>query len=140
MLTMLTRLILITLTLLALTGCRQSAGGLPTDATSTDRLTLTTDPVPPTIGVGALRIGVRDEDGAPLTPDRIASVQAVGNMNHAGMRPVTAQAVAPAIAFDPDGVLRLPFDFTMGGDWFIDVTVTLTDGTALTRRFDLSVR
>ncbi len=140
MLTMLTRLMWIALTLLALAGCRQSAGGLPTDATATDRLTLTTDPAPPLVGVGALRIGVRGEDGTPLAPDRIASVTAVGNMNHAGMRPVTAQAVGPALTFDPDGTLRLPFDFNMGGDWFIDVTVTLTDGTALTRRFDLSVR
>ena len=57
-----------------------------------------------------------------------------GDMSHAGMAPVIASSED-----DADGVYRIPFEWTMAGDWFVDVTVTLADGREVVQRFDLSV-
>jgi hypothetical protein len=38
-----------------------------------------------------------------------------------------------------DGVYELPFEWTMAGDWTVEVTVELTNGETATQSFDLSV-
>ncbi len=55
-------------------------------------------------------------------------------MSHAGMKPVLAN-----ISEGESGVYAVPFEWTMGGDWFVAVTATLPDGRVATKRFDLSV-
>ena len=55
-----------------------------------------------------------------------------GNMNHAGMTPVFADARET----EP-GKYEAALEFTMGGDWFVLVNVTLADGRKLSRKVDV---
>jgi copper(I)-binding protein len=74
--------------------------------------------------------------GQPITD---AQVALVGNMNHAGMVPVEAAAVTDDADGAADGRYRLPFAFTMLGDWIITVTVTLADGTTVEQEIPATV-
>jgi hypothetical protein len=39
-----------------------------------------------------------------------------------------------------NGEYRIPFEWTMAGDWFVEITVTQANGgDSVTQRFDLSV-
>lgn len=124
------RLFLLVLAVLVLVGCRQQTP-TPTPET-TLQIEMQPDPTPPAVGAGALVITILDASGQPVND---ASVSARGDMNHAGMAPILAD-----VDGGDNGVYRVPFEWTMGGDWFVDVTVTLPDGTAITRRFDLTVQ
>jgi len=122
----------IALILLALTGCRQTAGGVPV-ATQGDgvRIDLAYEPTPPVVGEAVLTVRLMTADGAPVSD---ATVTARGDMSHAGMEPVigTGDALSP-------GLYRVPFTWTMAGDWFVTITATLPDGTTASKRFDLTV-
>lgn len=118
------------LLVLVLVGCRESAQPTATPAANIE-IDLTVDPAPPTVGETLLVVTVMREDGSPIN-DAIVAV--VGDMNHAGMQPVNG-ATDTAEA----GVYRVPFEWTMGGDWIVTVTVTLRNGTIITETFDLSV-
>ena len=65
-------------------------------------------------------ITLTDNDGNPVN-DATLSIE--GNMNHAGMVPVLRDADDGA-----EGVYEVPFEWTMGGDWFVVVNVTLPNG------------
>lgn len=118
------------LLVLILVGCRESAQ--PTAAPAVDvEIDLTVDPAPPTVGETLLVVTVTREDGSPIN-DAIIAV--VGDMNHAGMQPVNG-----ATDTADEGVYRVPFEWTMGGDWIVTVTATLRNGTTITETFDLSV-
>jgi copper(I)-binding protein len=82
----------------------------------------------------AMVVVLTDAEGAPITD---ATVALEGNMNHAGMIPVLADAVADDADGSADGRYRLPFTFTMLGDWIITVTVTQADGSAFSRNLDV---
>jgi periplasmic copper chaperone A len=73
-------------------------------------------------------------DGAPVTG---ATVALEGNMNHAGMIPVLAEAVADDADGSADGHYHLPFTFTMLGDWIVTVNVTQADGSSFSRNLDV---
>ncbi|MCB0181714.1 MAG: FixH family protein, partial [Anaerolineae bacterium] len=77
----------------------------------------------------AVVIQLTDEAGQPLAG---AKVELEGNMSHAGMTPVFSQAKE----IEP-GQYEAPLEFTMGGDWFILVKVTLPDGRQLERQVDV---
>lgn len=81
-----------------------------------------------------LVVVLSNADGTPITD---ATVAVEGNMNHAGMAPVLADAVADDADGNADGHYRLPFTFTMLGDWILTVTVTQADGGSFRR--DLEV-
>lgn len=55
-------------------------------------------------------------------------------MNHAGMQPVYSMAETHA-----NEQYVVLFNWTMGGDWRLTVTVTLPDGTRAIRQFDVTV-
>jgi hypothetical protein len=55
-------------------------------------------------------------------------------MNHAGMVPVLGSGQT-----DADGLVRVPFEWTMGGDWIVTITAALSDGTSASQTFDFSV-
>jgi periplasmic copper chaperone A len=74
------------------------------------------------------------EDGAPVTD---ATVALEGNMNHAGMIPVLAEAVTDDADGSADGHYQLPFTFTMLGDWIITVNVTQAGGSSFSRNLDV---
>ncbi len=112
---------------LLLAGCRQP----PPTPTAALQIDLTYEPAPARVGQAALLITVRDTAGQPVTD---AKVSARGDMSHAGMAPVLGEGEPQG-----NGRYRVPFEWTMSGDWFVDVTVTLPDGAVAQQRFDLTV-
>lgn len=90
-----------------------------------------TRPSPPGPGPGTLVFSVTDGQGRPLDN---ATLDVEGNMTHAGMVPVFAQAVG-----GEGGLYKVPFEWTMGGDWIVTVKATLADGSLVTRQFNVSV-
>ncbi len=108
-------------------GCRQS----DVTPTASLQIELRVEPTPPTVGDAVLVVTLTGADGQPVSD---ATISARGDMSHAGMAPVLAD-----LDIGDNGVYRLPFRWTMGGDWFVDITATLPDGTTAARRFDLTV-
>ncbi|RIK40791.1 MAG: hypothetical protein DCC55_13935 [Chloroflexi bacterium] len=112
-------LLLIVLALLA--GC----AGRSTSAQPGD-LRITLVPAPEGVSGSYLTVLVADAAGTPVTD---AAVRLEGNMNHAGMAPVLTERVRDEDDGQVDGSYRVPFGFTMLGDWIITVTVERSEGT-----------
>jgi hypothetical protein len=110
--------------------CRQSAR--PVETTAGVEIALEIEPQPPTVGAATLRVIVTDAEGNPVED---ASVDVRGDMDHAGMVPVLGAADASG----GDGRYVVPFEWTMGGDWIVTVTVTLPGGETATEEFTLTV-
>lgn len=83
--------------------------------------------------VGPAVVEVRPQlDGAPVAG---ATVRVVGDMTHAGMVPVVAEATDAG-----GGVYRTnDFLFDMAGDWVLSVDVTYPDGTVRSSSLAVSV-
>lgn len=113
-------------------GCRESAQATPTPAEDGVNIQLTWQPNPPLVGEASLQVVITDANGQAVQG---ASVDVRGDMNHAGMTPV----IREDLLTDANGLVEIPFEWTMGGDWFVVVTATLPDGTTAERRFDLVV-
>jgi hypothetical protein len=96
------------------------------------QITLTTIPYPPILGKSRLVIQITDSAGV-LVND--AALDIKGDMTHAGMVPILAQVVGGG----EDGTYNVPIEWTMGGDWIINVQATLPDGTTTSEQFDLRV-
>jgi hypothetical protein len=86
-------------------------------------------PQPPQIGPAIITATLRDANGQPIEG---AEVELEGNMNHAGMVPVSAKASEVAA-----GRYEADLEFTMGGDWFILVRARLPDGRSMERAIDV---
>lgn len=112
------------LLLVLLASCSRGGQDLP-DV----KVDLDIKPQPPQLGPATITLSLSDAQGQPLSG---AVVELEGNMSHAGMVPVLAQAsgVAP-------GLYQAELEFTMGGDWFILVRVDLPDGRSLERKIDV---
>jgi hypothetical protein len=82
---------------------------------------------------GSLAVRVQDAAGEPIMD---ASVRLEGDMNHAGMIPVISEPVEHA----SEGIYRVPFEFTMLGDWIITAYVTTADGREHTEVIEIGVR
>jgi hypothetical protein len=119
------RILFAALLLVALGGCRQAGG----DAAADVRTKLTIQPERPKVGAATATVTLTGQDNQPV---RGAHVKLEGNMNHAGMRPVFAEAkeIGP-------GEYRADLEFTMGGDWFVLIDATLADGRKLHRKVDV---
>ena len=116
---------------LALTGCQrasQQGNSAPASGVTMD---FTVDPDPALVGQTHAIVTLTAADGQPVTG---ATVALKGDMSHAGMQPVLADAAEQ----DP-GVYRTEFTWTMAGDWIVTVTASLADGTTAEQQFDLSV-
>lgn len=113
------------LVFLAVLGC----AGNPTTDSGDVTINFALRPDPPKVGQAAAVVTLTDKDGQPI---RGATVKLEGNMNHAGMTPVFADAQEA----EP-GKYEAALEFTMGGDWFILVNTTLADGRKLTRKVDV---
>jgi hypothetical protein len=87
------------------------------------------NPDPPRVGTASVVVKMQDKAGQPIVG---ATVSLEGNMNHAGMVPV----LADAFEFAP-GNYQADLDFNMGGDWFILVYATLADGRSLQHQVDV---
>ncbi len=108
--------------------CRQPA------AESSDNINIAVSVADEALAVGeaTLIITLTDANGAPIND---ASLEVRGDMNHAGMQPVLRSAQDGEA-----GIYRVPFEWTMGGDWFVEVTATRSNGESATARFDFSIR
>jgi hypothetical protein len=125
------RFLLVAAVLLALSaGCgrMQASGGAPQDGFA---VTLTAQPAIPVVGEGTLLVGLRDPAGQPVTDARL---HVEGNMSHAGMQPAFGKVTAAA-----EGQYTIAIPWTMAGDWYVDITATLTDGRVIARRFPIAV-
>lgn len=111
---------------------RDSAQPSPTPDETGVQIQLVWQPTPAAIGAAELRVTITDANNAPIAG---AVVDVRGDMSHAGMAPVIREDVQT----DANGIALVPFEWTMGGDWFVIVSATLPDGTSVERRFDLSV-
>ena len=82
---------------------------------------------------GQTNLGVTlvDPAGQPVN-DAVLSIK--GDMSHAGMVPVLAEAAA-----GENGVYQFPFEWTMAGDWVVTVEAKLKDGRTVTRQFGFTI-
>lgn len=76
-------------------------------------------------------ITIKDSDGNPVND---ATVDIKGDMSHAGMQPVLGESSSS----NGEGMYMIPYEWTMAGDWFVTVNVTLADGTVGSERFDFN--
>jgi hypothetical protein len=109
---------------LFLTGCRRHTE--PPDGVSIEHELA---PRPPRVGTTTVTLRVSEASGRPLSG---AHVRLEGNMSHAGMRPIFAEARESA-----PGRYQSELEFTMAGDWVITVRLTLPDGRELEREIDV---
>ena len=96
------------------------------------QITLTAIPYPAHIGETRLVIQVADKNGNPINDAHLAIK---GDMTHAGMVPVLAEADGGG----ENGLYEVPFEWTMAGDWVVTVDLQLPDGSTAQQRFDMSV-
>ena len=86
-------------------------------------------PQPPRMGPSVITLVVADAEGKAIDG---AHVSIEGDMTHAGMGPVIAEAKGIG-----EGRYQAPFEFSMGGDWIIMAHVTLPSGQAVERQFEV---
>ena len=123
-------LLLLMIVTLFIAGCRaNSEPKSPEEANVTMELSIA--PNPPVVGAATLVVTLQDRNGNPIND---AKVGIRGDMNHAGMTPVIGEQ-----SEGENGEYRIPFEWTMGGDWFVVVTATLRNGTVVEQQFDYAV-
>ncbi len=106
------RLLLVFVILLA--SCRQqqlSSADVTLDMSASDKR----------VGETTLLVRVSDRDGKAVSNPGTLSIR--GDMDHAGMAPVLARAESAV-----DGVFSVPFEWTMGGSWTVEASLTLPNG------------
>jgi hypothetical protein len=123
-----TRALLVVALALALVACDPPAEG-DADPRRSIAVVLLEQPA----RVGPAVVEVRPQlDGAAVSG---AAVRVVGDMTHAGMVPVVADATDVG-----SGVYRtVDFLFDMAGDWVLSVDVSYPDGTVRTTALTVSV-
>ncbi|WP_446744041.1 FixH family protein [Silvibacterium acidisoli] len=112
--------------MIGLSGCHRGQARLD-DASI--RVTPTLASAHPHVGTDTLAIQLRGANGPPLNDARI-SVET--EMNHPGMVPSNSTATGTA-----PGEYRAPVEFTMAGDYVIELHIRLADGRTLHRTTDI---
>lgn len=103
--------------------------GCTTPASVSITVTPEIAPQPPRVGQAMIMLRVADASGRALTGAR---VKLEGNMSHAGMTPVFADAAE----VEP-GRYRANIELSMAGDWIVLVHLTLPDGAKAEREFEI---
>ena len=111
------------LALSLIVGCQQKADEPDV------KVDLHVEPSPPAVGKAQVTVDLHDADGKPIDG---ATVRLEGNMAHAGMKPVFADATQ-----QKPGVYRAVLEFTMAGDWFVVVSGKLPDGKPFSKKIDV---
>ena len=86
---------------------------------------------PPGIGTYTMNIRLFDENDNPVDDAQIA-IKA--DMTHAGMVPILA-----SVTDGDKGLYKVPFKWTMGGNWIITIQATLPDGTIAEETFPITI-
>ncbi len=118
------RIALVLVVLVVPAGCRNRD-----EAGKDVKVGLKVEPSPPRVGMAKVLLEVTDADDRPVEG---AKLKLEGNMSHAGMKPVFADARE-----EKAGRYRADLEFTMGGDWFILVDGTLADGRVFRKKIDV---
>jgi hypothetical protein len=84
-------------------------------------------PQPPRTGPVTITITIKDTSGAPVTGSHL---KLEGNMSHAGMAPVFAEASETG-----PGRYRSVMELSMAGDWLVTTHVNLPDGRKVDHEF-----
>jgi hypothetical protein len=124
-------LILVFVLMCALASCGRMQRANPTTQDGYT-VTLAVEPSPAAMGPATLAVTLEDQTGQPVDGARL---DMEANMSHAGMVPVLAST-----AESHAGLYRVPLQWTMAGDWYVDVNFTLPGGQHVTRRFPVQVR
>lgn len=124
-------LMLVLTTAIVPTGCQRASRQAQADQAPDVAMTFSVTPTPPMVGWSTVVVALADAAGQPIAN---ATVSLKGDMSHAGMQPVLAEAEAVA-----PGAYQAQFGWTMAGDWFVTVTANLPDGRTAVRRFDMRV-
>ena len=80
------------------------------------------------VGESNIIVSVRDKDGNSIENPGALALR--GDMEHAGMAPVFAEASDAT-----NGVFTLPFEWTMAGTWILEASLTLDSGEVVTDTF-----
>ncbi len=127
--------LVLSVTLLALlflaSACGRMQAARPEASAAGYTLSLAAQPDPPMMGQSQLLVTLSDPTGKPVDG---AQVHVEGNMTHAGMVPVVADAKG-----SQHGRYPVPFNWTMDGDWIVTVKATLPDAQTVTRDFPIRV-
>jgi|GEM_PF-582047 len=120
------RILLLLFVLLVAVACRQeptlTAADLRMDMTVTDSL----------VGETTITVTITDAEGNAVENPGTLSLR--GDMDHAGMVPVIASAED-----SNNGVFVVPFEWTMGGAWMVEATLTLPDDTNFIQEFSYEI-
>jgi len=84
------------------------------------------------VGATTLLVTVTDKDGKSIAQPGKLSIRA--DMSHAGMVPVVAESDQAA-----NGVFTLPFEWTMGGGWIVEASLTLANGAVASETFEFEI-
>ncbi|MEI2691013.1 MAG: FixH family protein [Anaerolineae bacterium] len=117
--------------LIAAAGCQRASQQTAIDQAPELVATLAISPEPAIVGPASLELRLTDASGAALPGARVALK---GDMSHAGMQPLLADA-----AETTGGIYQAQWTWSMAGDWLVTATAALPDGRTLVRRFDLTV-
>lgn len=123
------RFLVVLLLITAIGGCRQQP--TTSNPAADFNITLAVEPDPLVVGDAMLVVTVTDLSGVPVNDAKVA---VRGDMNHAGMMPVFGE-----IEGGTNGQYRVPFEWTMAGDWIVEVTMTLANGEKVVKAFEASV-
>jgi hypothetical protein len=121
--------ILIGLLALLIAGCREQAA----PAKDTLNIAVYLPEAEPTVGETQLEVIVSNTQNNASVDGATVSVR--GDMTHPGMIPVIAETNESS-----EGSYLVPFEWTMGGEWIVTVTVTLPDGTTANQEFEYVVK
>ncbi|MBX3080208.1 MAG: FixH family protein [Anaerolineae bacterium] len=117
----------VVLLIVVLAGCRQSP-----QATSTPDLEITLDTTTPfKMGQTELVVTLKDAQGTPIDN---AKIEVQGDMTHAGMKPSLG-----SVDKGTQGQYKIPFDWSMGGDWVLTIKATLPDGRTASKRIEVTI-
>jgi hypothetical protein len=109
---------------LLLAGCHRTGEPAP-DITIEHEIT----PQPVRVGPSTVTLRLTDPSGKAVTG---AQAKLEGNMSHAGMGPVFAEARE----IEP-GRYQAPLELSMGGDWIVLVHLTLSNGQKVEHQFEI---
>ncbi|MCY4060988.1 MAG: copper chaperone PCu(A)C [Chloroflexi bacterium] len=84
------------------------------------------------IGETTLLLAVTDSDGNAIADPGALKVR--GDMSHAGMVPVFAEADQST-----NGIFSLPFTWTMAGGWIVEASLTLPNGELASETFRFEI-
>lgn len=90
------------------------------------------EPELPAVGESTLIVTLKDASGAPIDGARL---RVQGNMDHAGMVTINRE-----IDQSSNGEYQIPFEWTMGGGWVVEITAQLpNNGGEASKTFEFFV-